>query len=469
MTVTPIERDREPLILPPHDLEAEMAVLGAMMLGGEGVMALDAESMARCLDILSTDSFFRPGHQMVFEAIVGLVADGKPVDAVTVAGELSRRGTFTAVGAGGTLHTLIASVPVAANALHYANRLKECQSQREHAQLGGRVLQLAADASLTPAERADAVSELVAGMTADVQRDGAVSAADLIVGLMADLEAGPSAVPGIPSGWKDFDAIVPGFRPGEITVIGGRPGAGKSVALLRIAAHAAMNLGLHVLAVTLEMSRDEYMERLLAAESGVPLTSIRERNLSDGDWRRIGAAAERIAAAKTLHIHEGPVMSPLAIDAELRAMARRGTPAALMTLDYLQLMEAAGQRESRQVEVSGYSRALKLIARKHKIPAIIGSQLNRGPDLRAEHRPVMADLRESGAVENDADIVVLLYRDDSYHQDSPNAGEVELIVAKNRQGRSNVTATLAFRGDVASIDDLYRDPAQWSPSTSLGG
>ena len=471
MTVTslPVRDDPDAMITPPHDLEAEMAVLGAMMLGGEGVMALTAEDMAKCLDILSTDSFLRPAHQLIFEAIAGLATEGRHADVVTVAGELTRRGTFSAAGGGANLHTLIAAVPVAANALHYAARLLECQSQREAGMLAARVAQFASDATLSPAERADRISEAVTAMTADVQRDGAVCAADLIVGLMADLEAGPSTVPGIPTAWKDFNAYVPGFRPGEITVVGGRPGAGKSIVLLRIAAHAAMNLGQHVLAVTLEMSRDEYMERLLSAESGVPLTRIRERDLSAGDWAAISRAAERIAATQTLHIHEGPVMSPLAIDAELRAMARRGTPAALVTLDYLQLMEEAATRESRQVEVSGYSRGIKLMARRHKVPVIVGSQLNRNPDLRTDHRPMMADLRESGAVENDADIVVLLYRDEAYDQDSPHAGEVELIIAKNRQGRNNVTATLAFRGDVTSVDDLYRDPAQWSPAAALGG
>ena len=239
---------------------------------------------------------------------------------------------------------------------------------------------------------------------------------------------------------------------------------GKSVVLLNVAAHAAIRLRKNVLAVTLEMSREEYMERLLAAEAGVDLTHIRERRLTDDDWDRVAKAITVLSEADTLRIHEGPDLSAQGIRAELRAMRRAGKPADLLTVDYLQLMEGSGRdRESRQLEVSGMSRSMKLLAKEFGLPVLIGSQLNRGPEMRSDHRPVAADLRESGAVENDADIVVLLYREDAYVDDSPRAGEIDLIVAKNRQGAKS-TATLAFRGHLARCSDLYRAPKSDSPA-----
>jgi len=446
--------------LPRHDIKTEQAVLGAMMIS--------ADVLGECLGMLTDRSFLRPAHQIILEAMTFLADEGIPVDALTLKAELERRRQLEAVSGAPYLVTLMEAPPVAANGVHYARELLALQSQRDTERLSVQVRQMAADPSLSPRERMDAISAAVDALTDTAGGSETATAAELIGPLMDALERGPEAVSGIPSGWADLDRLVPGFRPGEVTVVGGRPGMGKSVILLNVAAHAAMRLGRTVLAVTLEMSRDEYMERLLAAEANVDLTRIRERALTDQDWDRVARAHGQISAADTLRIHEGPDLSVRGIEAELRAMRRAGRPADLLTVDYLQLMESSsGKPESRQLEVSGMSRSLKLLGKRWGIPVLVGSQLNRGPELRVDKRPLMADLRESGAVENDADIVILLYRDDAYVEDSPASGEIELIVAKNRQG-PKATATLAFRGEVARCADLYREPGPgWTPASVL--
>jgi replicative DNA helicase len=463
------EEDEGMTALPPHDIAAEKAALGAMMLS--------ADALAVCLDQLTEGSFFRPAHQIIFAALAGLAADGRPADWVTVKAELERQQVTSKTGGPLYTHELVHESPAASHGVSYAQRLLELQAQRDAGQLAWQVRQLADDPELSPRERLDQVSEAVDALTDTTARSEVATAADLIGPLMDALEAGPSTVRGIPSGWAELDDIIHGFRPGEVVVIGARPGMGKSVVLLNAAAHAAIRLREHVLAVTLEMSRDEYMERLLAAEAGVDLTHIRQRSLSDHDWDRVARAHASLSQADTLHIHEGPDLSVQGIRAELRAMRRAGKAAAMVTVDYMQLMEASGrQRESRQLEVSAMSRSIKMMAREFGIPVLIGSQLNRGPEMRTDKRPQMADLRESGAIENDADMVIMLYREDAYVEDSPRAGEIDLIVAKNRPGAKG-TATLAFRGHLARCSDLYRAPeppqheqaeqADWAPPTGV--
>jgi replicative DNA helicase len=392
--------------------------------------------------------------------------EGTPTDAVTVKAELERRGELAKITGAPYLFALIAAVPVAANAGYYARQLLEHEAKREVAAAAGQIALIAGAAEMTRTERIDAAYGALDQASGLAESGGSATAADLIGPLLESLEAGPDTTKGIMSGWRDLDELIPGFRPGEITVIGARPGMGKSVVLLNVAAQAAIRQRQTVLAVSLEMSRDEYMERLLAAEAQVSLSKLRDRTLDDSDWERIAKALPVIQDAETLVINDGPDLSVQGIRAELRAMRRAGHPAALVTIDYLTLVSGSSKRpESRQLEVSDTSRRLKLLAREFGIPILIGSQLNRGPEQRSDHRPLLADLRESGAVEQDSDIVILLYRDDAYVEDSPRTGEIDLIVAKNRQG-PKATVTLAFQGHHAKCGDMYR---AWTPTDALDG
>lgn len=441
----------------PHDIAAEQAVLGGMMLSDP--------VLGECLDILTPGSFFRAGHQMVFAAIAAIADAGQPVDAVTVKAELERRRELGKMGGAPYLHTLLAACPAAVTAPHYARRLLELQARRDFGEAGPRITQLAASPDITRTELIDRAYQALDEASGVAEVTGSVTAADLIVPMLDSLEAGPDEAMGIPTGWRDLDEVIPGFRPGEVTIIGARPSTGKSVILLNIGAYAALCLGKQILAVTLEMSRSEYMERLLSAEAGVDLTRIRERQLDDADWAKIRKAEPVIRDARELAMHDGPALSVAGIRAELRAMRRAGRPAELLTVDYLTLVESAKRSENRQVEVSEISRKLKLLAKEFGIPVLAAAALNRGPEMRSDHRPLMADLRDSGSLEQDSDIVILLYREDQYEPESPRAGEIDLIVAKNRQG-PKTTVTLAFQGHYARCKAMYRQT--WTP-TSIDG
>lgn len=443
----------------PHDIQAEQAVLGSMMLS--------AAALGECLELLTVRAFHRPAHQIVFESVAAVASLGLPVDALTIKADLEERSELGKAGGAPYLHTLIAAVPVAANGPWYARKLLEIQAQRDLETAGTRIRQVSAEPGATRQERIEKAYEALDDACGYTARTGAVPVSDLIVPLMDSLERGPETVPGISTGWSDLDRLIPGLRPGQVIVVAGRPGSGKSVSLVNMAAHAAVREGRTVLAVTLEMSREEYMERLLSAEAPVSLTAIRDRSLSSADWDRVAKAHGEISRCDRFAIHDGPELTVQDIRSELRAMRRAGRPAELVTVDYLQLITgSARQRENRQAEVSEVSRGLKLLAKEAGVPVVVGAQLNRGPEMRSDHRPVLADIRESGALENDADIVILLYRDDAYYEESPHAGEIDLIVAKNRSGPKS-TVTLAFQGHYSRCMDMARE--SWTPSSAIGG
>ena len=288
----------------------------------------------------------------------------------------------------------------------------------------------------------------------------AQSIADLAGPALERIEKGPDAGRGVMTGWRDLDEVLLGMHPGEMVTVGARPSVGKTTVMLNAAAHAALVLGIPVLFGSLEMSKQECTERILAAEGSVSLPSIRGANLDDGDWVRIAKAYEKLASCPHLMINDDPYLTVQGIRSELRSMRRAGCPAGLVVIDYLQLMTSGGKPESRQAEVSEISRGIKLLAKEFGVPVMVGSQLNRGPEMRSDHRPMLADLRESGSVEQDSSIVILLYREDAYERESARAGEIDLIVQKNRQG-PQATVTLAFQGHYARCMDMYRP---WNPS-----
>jgi len=436
-----------------HDIEAERAVLGSMMLS--------AEALAECLELTTAATFYRPAHQIVYAAIAALADQGDPVDWLTVKAELERRGDLRRAGGPLCTHDLISAVPAPANGAWYARKLVDYQSQRDLKTASMAIGQIADETEASRQERIERAYAALDEACGYTVRTGAKPVSDLVIPLMESLERGPDAEPGIDTGSADLSRALTGLRPGQVIVVAGRPSMGKSVLLLGLAAHAALRDGHRVLAVTLEMSEDEYMERLMSAEAMVDLTRIRERNLEPSDWDRISKAYADFASARTLLIDEGPELSVQDIRAELRAMRRQGQPADLVVVDYMQLIAGTGRKESRQSEVSEISRGLKLLAKEFAVPVVVGAQLNRGPEQRTDHRPVLADIRESGALENDADVVILLYRDDAYYEDSARAGEIDLIIAKNRSG-PKTTVSMAFQGHYSRAVDMAAMP--WSPS-----
>lgn len=438
--------------MPSHDIEAEKAVLGAMMLS--------ADALAECLEALSgpgQEAFFRPAHQMVYEAIRTLADDGQPVDWLTVKAELERRNELARTGGPTCTHDLVTAVPAAVNGVHYARKLLDHHMDRALDLAGGRIRHIAtAGSNLDRVAKADAAHEALDQATGLAVTSGAIPVPVLLGPFLEALEAGPDTTQGVLSGWKELDRLIPGFRPGEVVIVGGRPGMGKSVVMLNIATHLGVRQRVPVLVCSLEMSRDECMERIVSSVTGVELGRIRDRVLSEYDWDLVAKMHSQLNDSETFVINDSPDMTVQGIRAELRAMRRAGRPAQLVAVDYLQLMTGSGRPESRQLEVSSISRSFKKLAKEFAVPVLIGSQLNRGPEMRSDHRPLLADLRESGSLEQDSDIVILLYRDDAYVEESPHSGEIDLIVAKNRQGRKG-TARLAWRGHYAMCADLYRE------------
>ena len=426
--------------LPPHDRDAERCVLSAMMLSPD---ALADPDVAR----LASGDFFIPAHQLVFEAITALAAEGAPADAIAVAARLTKLRQFAKVGAGPGLHTILEAAPTAANAGYYAQIVRGHSIDRHMIEAGSAIEQ----AGWGDGDRADRIEyayrvlDDAAGLAAPAR---AAPLAELLPGALDRIEEGPAARLGLPLGWDGLDELTGGARPGQLIIVASRPAAGKTVILLNAAGHIAQ-AGTPVLLCSAEQPAHEVIERILAAEAGVNLSRIRDGTVSDEDWARIAKVHGALSDAP-LMINDNPGIGLAGIRSDLRAMARAGTPAGVVIVDYLQLI-AGGLPDNREREVGELSRGLKLIGRDHKIPVIAAAQLNRGPEMRADHRPLLADLRDSGSVEQDADVVVLLYRPGMYDE---SAGDgMDLIVAKNRSGPAG-TVELAWRGYYARADSI---------------
>jgi replicative DNA helicase len=442
--------------VPPADLEAEAIALGSAML--------NADAAGQVAEELHEEHFLRVAHQAVFRAVRDLYNRGEPVNAVTVRVELHKHAGKTAPD-GAYLHGLVEQVPVVGQVGWYINRLRNVGVMRKLAIAGPRITQIAYG---TPAEDSDHAVDLAGKMleeaTGITAQRSSRSVAEMIAPFLDGLEAGGDQR-GVATGWADVSRLIPRLRPGQLVTIGARPGVGKSIVMSCLAYYVGVTLGLPVYVGTLEMSTDEFMARMVAHDASVNLGHILEpEKLTESDWGKLGRSLDRMSQAQSLEIDDFPGMGVAHIRASLRAMRRAGNPPALVVIDYLQLMSSGKRVESRQVEVSDFSRQLKLLAKEFEVPIVVGSQLNRDVERRSDKKPVLADLRESGSVEQDSDIVILLHRPDAYDPESPRAGEIDLFVEKNRSGPRGV-ATLAFQGHHGRVADMA--PAHWSPTGSL--
>jgi replicative DNA helicase len=402
--------------LPPHDERAERATLGAMMMTPRAV--------ADVLDLLTAEDYWSPRNAWVFDAIRDLSAAGVGVDMVTVQAELAKRGKPEAAV---YVLDLYESTPTAANATYYAAIVAEMALRRRIAEVGQRAYQrawaLSEDGSAAElVENVRSEFDRVAGSTRQAAEVLAVE--DLAA---ARLEAyGQDAEPGLRTGFVDLDRALGGLGPGTLTIIGARPGVGKSVLGSNIAMNAAFG-GEGVGFFSLEMTREELTDRMLASLGSVELGAIRDRKLSEHDWNRLQAAANKIHGVP-LKVVDIPDIGIAGIRTIARDLTRTPRGLGLLVVDYLQLMKPADKRAPRQEQVASLSRGLKLLAKELHVPVIALSQVNRGPEQRTDKRPTMADLRESGAIEADADVVLLL------HVEAEKAYEIEVIVGKNRHG-----------------------------------
>ncbi|SDQ63142.1 replicative DNA helicase [Thermostaphylospora chromogena] len=432
---------------PPHNIEAEQSVLGGMLLSKDAI--------ADVIEVLRADDFYRPAHQIIYDVIIDLYGRGEPADAVTVLDELQKRGELARVGGGVYVHTLTAVVPTAANAGYYAKIVREQAVLRRLIEAGTRIVSYGYGGHNEEVD--DLVDRAQAEIYAVTERrtsEDYLPLSEIMPGALDEIEAISShngQMVGVPTGFQDLDALTNGLHPGQMIVVAARPAIGKSTLGLDFARSAAIKHGLTTVVFSLEMSRNEITMRLLSAEARVALHNMRSGTMTDDDWTRLARRMSEVAEAP-LFIDDSPNMSMMEIRAKCRRLKQRHD-LRFVIVDYLQLMSSPKRTESRQQEVSEISRALKLLAKELEVPVVAISQLNRGPEQRTDKRPQVSDLRESGSIEQDADVVILLHREDAYERESPRAGEADLIVAKHRNGPT-ATVTVAFQGHYSRFVDM---------------
>ncbi len=376
---------------PPHDLAAEQCVLGGMMLSKDAISDV--------LDVIKPHDYYRPAHQLVHDVILDLYGRGEPADAVTVAAELTRRGEIARVGGAPYLHTLIASVPTAANAGYYARIVRERAILRRLVEVGTRIVQLGYAGDGDADDLVDRAEAEIYGVTDRRVTEDYLPLAEIMPGALDEIEAIGSrggTLAGVPTGFADLDALTNGLHPGQMVVIAARPAIGKSALALDICRAASVKAGMTSVLFSLEMSRNEITMRLLSAEARVPLHAMRTGQLGEDDWTRLARRMSEVVDAP-LFIDDSPNMSMMEIRSKCRRLKQRND-LRLVVVDYLQLMSSPKRVENRQQEVSELSRSLKLLAKELNVPVVALAQLNRGPELRTDKRPLLADLRESGCL-----------------------------------------------------------------------
>ena len=423
---------------PPQDLVAEQSVLGGMLLSKDAI--------ADVLEVLRERDFYRPAHEIIYDTILDLYGRGEPADAVTVSAELTKRGDIARAGGAPYLHTLISSVPTAANAGYYAKIVRERAIMRRLVEAGTKIVQLGYTSEGDVDDSVDQAQAEVYAVTERRASEDYVQLATLLPQALDEIEAisKGEGTPGIKTGFKDLDSLTNGLHPGNMIVLAARPAVGKSTLGLDIARYAAIHGGNTAVIFSLEMSRSEITMRMLSAEARVGLNNIRAGNLNDDEWSKLARRMGEISAAP-LFIDDSPNLSLMEIRAKARRLKQRHN-LKLIVIDYLQLMSSGKRVESRQQEVSEFSRQLKLLAKELEVPVIAISQLNRSPEQRSDKKPMLSDLRESGSIEQDADLVILLHRDDMYDNQN-RSGEADLIIAKHRNGPTRtivVSAQLHF-------------------------
>lgn len=422
----------------PHDHAAEQAVLGGMMMAGSVVDDVT--------EIISGADFYQPRHEAVFQAIVALTHAGRPADPIALADELDKRGALDTIGGATYLHEILSASPIAANASHYAEIVRGHSQRRKIINAGIKTTQLGYDAHGEAADIADQAQQVIYAATENSRRETTPLVGSLLEETFDWLESDED--PGLTTGFVDVDRLMGKIQPGNMIIVAARPGMGKSTFAMDIARHNAITNKVPTLFVSLEMSRQELMRRLLAAEASVPLQAMKNRSLNSHQWDALTKHSTAIQSAP-LWLEDRPGVTPLELRSKARQFKRQGL--GLIVLDYLQLLTSGRRVESRQVEVSEFSRQIKLLAKELEIPVIALSQLNRQAESRADKKPALSDLRESGSLEQDADIVALLHRDED--PNSPRLGEADVIISKNRNDQTG-TVALAFQGQFSRFTSL---------------
>jgi replicative DNA helicase len=449
----PNDTQIEALKVPPHSIEAEQSVLGGLLL--------DNGAADRIADFLSGDHFYSDAHRLLYNAIMQLIGDNKPADVVTVAEALGSINKLDYVGGMSYLAALVENVPTAANIRRYAEIVHERAILRRLAAAGGEI----AESAFHPLGRA--VREILDQAETKVfeiaehgarGQQGFQDIRPLLTQVVERIEFlynrdNPSDVTGIATGFTDLDRLTSGLQEGDLIVIAGRPSMGKTSLALNIAEHIALVLKMPVAIFSMEMGATQLAMRLMGSVGRLDQQKIRTGRLTNDDWERLSGALGKLNDAP-IHIDETPAMNALEVRARSRRLARQyGGKLGAIVVDYLQLMQAVSDGENRATEISEISRSMKALAKELKVPVLALSQLNRSLEQRPNKRPVMSDLRESGAIEQDADVILFIYREEVYNPDTQEKGVAEIIIGKQRNGPIGMVR-LAFLGENTRFENL---------------
>jgi replicative DNA helicase len=433
--------------VPPQNLDAEESVLGAMLLSPGAIGAVS--------EVLDAGDFYRESHAKIFRAALALYAKGEPVDAITLGDELDERGELEEIGDRARLNELAALVPATANAPHYARIVREMATLRGLIRAGSQVAALGWE---RPGETVDLVdrAEQIVFELAQSRTSTEFSHIETLLKesfeRITQLYESGAEITGVPSGFRDFDRLTSGFQPGNLVIVAARPSMGKSALGLCMAANLAVRNQVPVALFTLEMSKAEVTQRLMCSEAKVESQRLRTGKLAAEDWPRLTAACDKLAKAP-IYVDDTGSITMMEIRSKARRLKSREPDLGLVIVDYLQLMTSGASAENRVQEVSQISRSLKVLARDLDVPVLALSQLSRAVEQRHDKRPILSDLRESGSLEQDADLVAFIYRDDYYNDESEQQGLAEVLLAKHRNGPTDMIK-LSFLKRYAKFADL---------------
>ncbi|MCL0082996.1 replicative DNA helicase [Thermodesulfovibrionales bacterium] len=434
--------------LPPQNIEAEQSVLGAIIL--------DNEALPKAIEALSPDDFYKEAHRRLYKSIIALFERNEPIDIVTLTDYLRKSDEIEAVGGISYLSYLANSIPTSANIRYHAKIVSEKSMLRALIRTATQITSEVYENSRDADEVIDYAQKMIFDITDKRTKISFSPLKDVIKDtfkMIEHLYDKKEAITGVPSGFKDIDELTSGFQSGDLIIVGGRPGMGKTAFALNVAGYVAANMRETVAVFSLEMPKEQLALRMICAESGVNSSSVRKGFIGKQDWIKLTNAAGRLADAP-IFIDDSSMLTALEIRAKARRLKMEYGMLSLIVVDYLQLMRSMGKFERREQEISDISRSLKALAKELKVPVIALSQLNRAVEQRGEKRPTLADLRESGALEQDADVIIFLYRDEFYNKNNPsNKGKAELIVAKQRNGPTGIV-NLTYLADSTKFVDF---------------
>ncbi|QOJ22546.1 MAG: replicative DNA helicase [Gammaproteobacteria bacterium] len=448
------EQFLDPYKTPPHSIESEQSVLGGLML--------DNNAWEKVADVITDSDFYRHDHRLIYHHICKLIEHNKPADVITVAESMETSAELQTVGGLAYIGTIVQNTPSAANIKRYAEIVRERAIMRNLAQIGVQIT----DSAYNPVGRtaADLLDEAEAKVFEIAEegargKEGFIGIQPLLKQVVERIELlysqdNPSNVTGIASGFHDLDQKTSGFQPGDLIIVAGRPSMGKTAFSLNIAEHVALELNKPVAVFSMEMGGAQLAMRMLGSVGKLDQHKVRTGRLEDEDWPKLTHALGKLNEAP-LYIDETAALNALELRARSRRLYRQYGELGLIVVDYLQLMSSTGQGENRATEISEISRALKGLAKELKVPVIALSQLNRSLEQRPNKRPVMSDLRESGAIEQDADVILFIYRDEVYNPDSPDKGIAEIIIGKQRNGPIG-KVDLTFLGEYTRFESHAR-------------